>query len=115
MLAREFECDDKNYSSKITKHHGWQRRKQVQYRPAHGTIVKSTKDRYYLIIAAQDRGLPSTRQGFCNMTVNVDNENDIHPRFTQSCYTATQPRPSPDTVVLIGERDIYFHLRILHL
>ena len=115
MVARECECDDKNYSSKITKHHGWKRRQQVQYRLAHGTTVKSTKDRYYLIIAAQDRGLPSTRQGFCNITVNVDDENDINPRFTQSRYTATQPRPSPDTVVLIEERDIYIQLRILPL
>lgn len=70
---------------------------QLSSRP----LDREIKDRYYLIIAAQDRGVPSPRQGFCNITVSVDDENDSDPRFTQSRYTATLPESAlPDTVVL---------------
>jgi len=64
-------------------------------------LDREVKDRYFLIIAAQDRGTPSPRQGFCNITVTVDDENDNDPRFTQSRYTASLAEDVlPDTVVL---------------
>ena len=64
-------------------------------------LDREVKDRYLLIIAAQDRGTPSPRQGFCNITVTVDDENDNDPRFTQSRYTASlAENVLPDTVVL---------------
>ena len=69
---------------------------QLSSRP----LDREVKDRYLLIITAQDRGTPS-RQGFCNITVTVHDENDNDPRFTQSRYTATLPENmEPDTVVL---------------
>lgn len=69
---------------------------QLSSRP----LDREIKDRYFLIITAQDRGSPS-RQGFCNITVTVDDENDSDPRFTQSRYTASLPEDvMPDTVVL---------------
>lgn len=70
---------------------------QLSSRP----LDRELKDRYYLIIAAQDRGVPSPRQGFCNITVSVDDENDSDPRFTQNRYTATlAENVQPDTIVM---------------
>lgn len=70
---------------------------QLSSRP----LDREVKDRYFLIIAAQDRGTPSPRQGFCNITVSVEDENDSDPRFTQSRYTASLAENAPpDTVVL---------------
>jgi len=69
---------------------------QLSSRP----LDREVKDRYFLIITAQDRGSPS-RQGFCNITVRVDDENDSDPRFTQSRYTASLAEDvQPDTIVL---------------
>lgn len=69
---------------------------QLSSRP----LDREVKDRYFLIITAQDRGTPS-RQGFCNITITVEDENDNDPRFSQSRYTATLPEDVlPDTVVL---------------
>ena len=45
-------------------------------------LDREVKDRFYLIIAAQESGTPSPRQqGFCNITVTVDDENDNNPRI----------------------------------
>ncbi len=69
---------------------------QLSSRP----LDREVKDRYMLIITAQDRGTPS-RQGFCNITVTVWDENDNDPRFTQSRYMASLPENTePDTVVM---------------
>lgn len=69
---------------------------QLSSRP----LDREVKDRYFLIITAQDRGSPS-RQGFCNITVRVDDENDNDPRFTQSRYTASLAEDVlPNTVIL---------------
>ncbi len=70
---------------------------QLSSRP----LDREVKDRYFLIITAQDRGTPSPRQGFCNITVTVEDENDSDPRFSQSRYTASlAENVLPDTVVL---------------
>ncbi|KAK2720851.1 hypothetical protein QYM36_004658, partial [Artemia franciscana] len=52
---------------------------QLSSRP----LDRETRDRYNLVIAAQDRGNPP-RQGLCNVTVLVEDENDNDPKFTQS-------------------------------
>lgn len=70
---------------------------QLSSRP----LDREIKDRYFLTISAQDRGTPSPRQGFCNITVTVEDENDNDPRFTQSRYTASLAENTPpDTIVL---------------
>lgn len=70
---------------------------QLSSRP----LDREARDRYFLIITAQDRGSPTPRQGYCNMTITVDDENDNDPRFSQSRYSASvAENAAPDTLVL---------------
>ncbi|CAG0886653.1 unnamed protein product [Cyprideis torosa] len=55
-----------------------------------GLLDREMRDRYHLIVVAEDRGVPP-RRGTCNLTVHVKDENDNPPRFPQASYHATLP------------------------
>jgi protocadherin-16/23 len=47
--------------------------------------------RYLLQITAQDRGIPTSYQSTCNITIIVEDQNDNDPRFELPKYVATIP------------------------
>ncbi|XP_066154165.1 protein dachsous [Euwallacea fornicatus] len=51
-------------------------------------LDRESNARYYLTITAQDHGTP-TMQGYCNLTVFVDDQNDNDPKFDLSKYSTT--------------------------
>ncbi|KAB7504840.1 Protein dachsous, partial [Armadillidium nasatum] len=62
--------------------------------------------KYYLVIAAEDRGETPLR-GICNITITVEDQNDNDPQFTQNKYSMTVPENTPleTTVLQVQARD----------
>lgn len=50
---------------------------------------------YSLQIQASDRGQPRSRQGHCNITVLVEDQNDNAPRFKLPKYVASVQEDAP--------------------
>lgn len=58
-------------------------------------LDRESQSRYLLQITAQDRGAPSSRQGTCNISITVEDENDNDPRFESVKYIATIAEDEP--------------------
>ncbi|KAH8413012.1 hypothetical protein KR009_007416 [Drosophila setifemur] len=58
-------------------------------------LDRELQSRYTLQIQAADRGQPTSRQGHCNITVFVEDQNDNAPRFELSKYTASVQEDAP--------------------
>jgi protocadherin-16/23 len=58
-------------------------------------LDRETHSRYFLQITAQDRGTPVTYQGQCNISINVEDENDNDPRFEMAKYIGSIPEDTP--------------------
>ncbi|KAF7286531.1 hypothetical protein GWI33_004934 [Rhynchophorus ferrugineus] len=63
-------------------------------------LDRESNSRYYLTITAQDHGVPSM-QGYCNLTVFVEDQNDNDPKFDLSKYYTTILEDTPiDTSIM---------------
>ncbi|CAL4103549.1 unnamed protein product [Meganyctiphanes norvegica] len=69
-------------------------------------LDRETRSKYYLVITAQDRGIPP-KSGVCNMPITVLDQNDNDPKFSQNRYTASIPEdvPSETTVLTVQATD----------
>ncbi|KAI8034953.1 hypothetical protein M5D96_012300 [Drosophila gunungcola] len=58
-------------------------------------LDREQQSMYILQIQASDRGQPKSRQGHCNITVFVEDQNDNAPRFKLSKYIASVQEDAP--------------------
>lgn len=58
-------------------------------------LDREQHSRYLIQIQAQDRGQPTTYHGTCNISINVEDQNDNDPRFELSKYVTTIPEDMP--------------------
>lgn len=71
------------------------------------SLDREIQGRYVLQVTAQDRGTPTARQGACNITIIVEDENDNDPRFESAKYVATiaEDAPSGTSVMTVKATD----------
>ncbi|XP_022221546.2 LOW QUALITY PROTEIN: protein dachsous [Drosophila obscura] len=58
-------------------------------------LDREQHSRYTLQVQASDRGQPNSRQGHCNITVLVEDQNDNAPRFELAKYVASVAEDAP--------------------
>lgn len=80
-------------------------------------LDRESHSRYHLSITAQDHGNPPL-QGFCNITVRVEDQNDNDPKFDNQRYSTTILEDVPtDTSVLkvhASDADMGVNARIIY-
>lgn len=81
-------------------------------------LDRESQSRYLLQITAQDRGTPTTRQGTCNISITVEDENDNDPRFESLKYVATiaedEPIGTSVLTVKATDADLGINARIIY-
>ncbi|KAL1505211.1 hypothetical protein ABEB36_004825 [Hypothenemus hampei] len=80
-------------------------------------LDRESNSRYYLTITAQDHGIPS-RQGSCNLTIFIEDQNDNDPKFDLSKYSTNIYEDVPiDTSILkvhASDADIGLNSKIIY-
>uniref|UniRef100_A0AAR5P542 Cadherin domain-containing protein n=2 Tax=Dendroctonus ponderosae TaxID=77166 RepID=A0AAR5P542_DENPD len=81
------------------------------------SLDRESNARYYLTITAQDHGSPSM-QGYCNLTVFVEDQNDNDPKFDLSKYSTSMLEDVPiDTSIMkvhASDADVGFNAKIIY-
>ncbi|KAL3266869.1 hypothetical protein HHI36_011021 [Cryptolaemus montrouzieri] len=80
-------------------------------------LDRESFSRYHLTIAAQDKGSPPM-QGFCNLTIFVEDQNDNDPKFDEMKYSRSIKEDiAPDTSILrvhASDFDVGVNSRIIY-
>lgn len=80
-------------------------------------LDRESHSRYLISVVAQDHGNPHL-QNFCNLTINVEDQNDNDPKFDLSKYSTSIPEDTPiDTSVLkvhASDADMGVNARIIY-
>lgn len=81
------------------------------------SLDRESNARYYLTITAQDHGAPSM-QGYCNLTVFVEDQNDNDPKFDLSKYSTSMLEDVPiDTSIMkvhASDADVGLNAKIIY-
>lgn len=81
-------------------------------------LDRESHARYLLQVTAQDRGTPTSRQGTCNISITVEDENDNDPRFESAKYVATiaedEPIGTSVLTVKATDADLSINARIIY-
>lgn len=81
------------------------------------SLDRESFSRYHLTVVAQDKGNPQL-QGYCNLTVFVEDQNDNDPKFDEAKYSRSIKEDiAPDTSILrvhASDADIGVNSRIIY-